>query len=467
MAAVIIDPAPCKCHNRRVRIAEIWGCELLTQAENERLAQVGPGTPGGDLMRRYWQPIAASTWLDNNPVQSVRILGEDLVLYRDRSGALGLLQQRCPHRGVDLKFGIPTDRGLRCMYHGWHFNQGGDCIEQPLEPSDSSFKNKTVVTAYPVEELGGLVWAYLGPSPTPLLPRWDLFVWPEGFRHIGGVVLNANWLQCMENSVDTAHVEYLHGHLWNYISFDRGNGTGDPESDQILRKNINAFTRRHVRLGWDRIEHGMSKRRLREGDDPDNEAAWTPGNPIIFPYMIRIGGPVRNEFQMRIPIDDTHTWHLDYIVFAPGHDVPLPKQDTVPYFEAPLFDEVGNPILNYIVAQDFAAWWAQLPIADRTSEQLGKSDEGIILFRKLLSEQIRIVEDGADPINTFRDPQANTSINAPDTVRLGLLQGSPGGLSPTEQDAIYTRDHQIDRYSPVIEQILEIYRKLDNRIKEQ
>lgn len=438
---------------------------MLTQAQNDRIARVGPGTPAGELMRRYWQPVAASSWLTNNPVQPVRILGEDLVLFRDKSGTLGLLQQRCPHRGVDLRFGIPTEKGLRCMYHGWQFDSMGRCLDQPLEPPGSSFNEKTLATAYPVEELGGLVWAYLGPSPAPLLPRWDLFVWPTGFRHIGGVVLNANWLQCMENSVDTAHVEYLHGHLWNYVAFERGNGTGDRQSDQILRKNINAFTRKHTHLAWDRIEHGLSKRRLREGDDPNDPTAWTGGNPIIFPYMIRIGGPIRNEFQMRIPIDDTHTWHLDYVVFAPGHEVPLPTQSEIPYFEAPLFDETGQPILDYIVAQDFAAWWAQLPIADRTAEQLGTSDEGIILFRKMLNEQIKIVEDGGDPINTFRDPAYNQSIEAPDTVRLGLLQGGADELSPTQQDAIYTRDHQIDRYSPVIDQVLDIYRRLDERTR--
>ncbi|MEE8518676.1 MAG: Rieske 2Fe-2S domain-containing protein [Dehalococcoidia bacterium] len=436
---------------------------MLTQAENERLAQVGPGTPGGDLMRRYWQPVAPTVRLAGNPVLPVRILSEDLVLYRDKSGNLGLLQQRCPHRGVDLKFGIPTDDGLRCMYHGWLYDAEGRCLDQPLEPADSLFKDKIQAKAYPVQEMGGLVWAYLGPAPAPLLPRWDLFVWDNAFRHIGGVVLDANWLQCMENAVDTGHVEYLHGHLWDYVVFDRGNGTGDPQSDAVLRKNVDAFKRRHVRMEWDVIEYGMLKRRLREGDDPESDLGWTRGNPIIFPYMIRVGGPVRNEFQMRIPIDDTHTWHLDYMVYAPGPDVPVPQQDEVPYYDAPIFDEQGNAILDYVVAQDMAAWWSQLPIADRTIEQLGTSDRGVIMFRKMLGEQIQIVQDGGEPINTFRDPAANQSLAAPDTVRLGLIDDKGDGLSPIAQDAIYTRDHQIDRYSPVIDQVLDIYRRVDEQ----
>lgn len=436
---------------------------MLTQAENELLASVGPGTPGGDLMRRYWQPVAATVQLADNPVQPVRILGEDLVLYQDKSGQLGLLQQRCPHRGVDLRFGIPTEEGLRCMYHGWLFDAEGSCLDQPLEPEGNLFKDKTHIVAYPVEEMGGLVWAYLGPAPAPLLPRWDLFIWDNAFRHIGGVVLEANWLQCMENSVDSAHVEYLHGYLWDYVTFDRGNGTGDPDSDTVLHHNIDSFKRKHVRLEFEDFEYGMLKRRLREGDDPEKD--WVPGNPIIFPYMIRIGGPVRNEFQMRIPIDDTHTWHLDYVAFNPGDDIPVPKQDAVPYFEAPIFDDQGNAILDYVIAQDMAAWWGQLPIADRTIEQLGTSDRGVIMFRKMLSDQIKIVQDGAEPINTFRDPTANESLGAPDTVRLGLVRDKGDKLSPIARDAIYTRDHQIDRYSPVLDQVLDIYRRVDEKAR--
>lgn len=439
---------------------------MLTQAENELLFHVGPGTPGGDLHRRYWQPVAATAWLAENPVRQVRILGEDLVLYRDKSGGLGLLQQRCPHRGVDLRFGMPTTDGLRCMYHGWMFDGEGTCLEQPLEPGESVFKDKIRVKAYPVEEMGGLVWAYLGPGPVPLLPRWDLFVWENAFRHIGGVMLNANWLQCMENSVDTAHVEYLHGHLWDYVVFDRRNGTGDADSDAVLHYNIESMKRRHVRLEWDNFEYGMLKRRLREGDDPETDLGWTGGNPIIFPYMIRVGGPVRNEFQIRVPIDDTHTWHLDYMVYRGGEDVPVPAQDEVPYYEAPIFDEQGNPILDYVIAQDMAAWWGQLPIADRTVEQLGTSDRGVILFRRMLGDQIQLVQDGAEPINTFRDPAQNQSLNAPDTVRIGLMRDQGNDLSPMARDALYTRDHQIDRYSPVINQILEIYRRVDERSRE-
>jgi 5,5'-dehydrodivanillate O-demethylase len=172
---------------------------MLTQEENELLTRVGPGTPCGELMRWYWHPIAATVHLDENPVRKVRLLCEDLTLYRDRSGTLGLIGQRCPHRSVDLVFGIPEQTGLRCPYHGWLFDESGRCLEQPLEPADSSYKDRVSIKSYRVQELGGLIWAYLGKEPAPLLPRWDLLVEEHCFRQILGTVLPCNWLQVAEN----------------------------------------------------------------------------------------------------------------------------------------------------------------------------------------------------------------------------------------------------------------------------
>ena len=152
---------------------------MLTQEQNEMLTQVGKGTPMGELLRRYWHPIAASAELEEKPTKVVRLLGEDLVLYKNKSGEIGLIDRFCPHRRVDLSYGIPEYEGLRCMYHGWMFNRHGQCIEQPFEETvrpDGRFKKKVTVAAYPVEELGGLLFAYLGPNPAPLVPRWYLFV---------------------------------------------------------------------------------------------------------------------------------------------------------------------------------------------------------------------------------------------------------------------------------------------------
>ena len=175
------------------------GVEMLSQEANDRLTRVGPGTPCGELMRRYWIPIAPLAQLLEDPVRKVRVLGEDLVLYRDRQGGLGLVGERCAHRAVELRWGIPDENGLRCPYHGWLYGHEGQCLDTPLEDPKSTFKDRVNIGGYPVQELGGLVFAYLGPKPAPLLPPWDLFVAPNTIRQIGISVLNCNWLQCQEN----------------------------------------------------------------------------------------------------------------------------------------------------------------------------------------------------------------------------------------------------------------------------
>jgi 5,5'-dehydrodivanillate O-demethylase len=149
---------------------------VLSAEENAILTQVGPGTPMGRLLRWYWHPLAAATQLDETPVRRVKLLGESLVLFRSRQGRLGLIADTCAHRRVNLGFGIPEPEGLRCPYHGWLYDAGGQCVEMPTEAPDSTFPRRVRLTAYPVQELAGLIFAYLGPQPAPLLPRWDIFV---------------------------------------------------------------------------------------------------------------------------------------------------------------------------------------------------------------------------------------------------------------------------------------------------
>ena len=214
---------------------------MLTTEENERITKVGPGTPMGNLMRRYWQPIAAVEDIEREEVMNARILGENLVLFKNLQGGLGLIQERCPHRSMSMAYGIPDEDGLRCAYHGWKFDSAGTCIEQPfddIENVDSTFKSKVGVVAYPVEPLGGLVWAYMGPQPAPLLPRWDLLVREDLNRTIGFTPLPCNWLQCMENSLDPTHVEWLHGYYMDYVWSRKG----------VV--NSERFSGRHKKIGF-------------------------------------------------------------------------------------------------------------------------------------------------------------------------------------------------------------------------
>ena len=383
---------------------------MLSQEENERLTSVEAGTPMGTLLRRYWYPIAASAQLDDNPVRGVKLLGESLVLFRDRRGRLGLIEERCPHRRVSLRYGIPEEDGLRCCYHGWMFDGTGRCLEMPAEPPESTYKDRVRTTAYPVEELGGLIFAYLGPEPAPLLPRWDLLVMDGVWRDIGITTIPCNWMQCMENSLDPAHTEWLHGHYYRYMMSRKA------APDAAGQRVVDRLTPHHLKIGFDVFAHGIVKRRMRVGGS-ENDAAWRVGHPILFPNILRVGW----TFQFRVPIDDTHTWHVMYQVLPPPPGA-NPAQPRIPVYDIPLTDASGEHITDFVLGQDMMAWVTQGPIAERNREKLAESDEGIILFRRLLREQMAIAAAGGDPMNVLRDPAENKSIDIP--VEWSLIEAA-------------------------------------------
>ena len=453
---------------------------MLTAADNELLTRVGPGTLGGDLMRRYWHPVAATQQLDENPVRKVKILGEELALYRDRSGAMGLLGLRCPHRLMSLEYGIPEEHGLRCGYHGWLFDENGGCIETPLEPPDSAFKEKVEALHYPVQEMGGLVWAYLGPEPAPLLPRWDLFVRPGGFRQIVAHHLPCNWLQVMENRGDLGHATYLHGRLAQYALERQGRLTDDPKArynvtmrQQQDRLDRGVYTK--YRPVWNQF--GFTKGNL-ESDRGEDSPSWTVGaNSFLFPYILTFAphapGTIRKSYQIGVPLDDTTTWHFQYFYYDFPPEVEVPPQDGVPYAEVDLNYADGAPILDNVLSQDMIAWWSQGGVADRTQEHLGVSDACVIAYRQLLKDQIRVVQDGGEPMNVFRDPD---SVDRPELA----LEQDP----ETAQDlftgrrigaAVYYRanfhkvskggwlyiDDDVDKYCPDRDVIVRLYRETE------
>jgi 5,5'-dehydrodivanillate O-demethylase len=386
---------------------------VLNSQTNDKLTRVGPGTPCGELMRRYWHPVLPAEALDDNPVRAVRLLGQDFVLYRDRSGTLGLLDPRCPHRLVNLAAGIPEQRGLRCCYHGWLFDADGSCLEQPLEPPDSTFADRVRIGSYQVAELGGLVWAYIGPAPAPELPRWDLFAAATGFRQIVGHRLPCNWLQVAENRADLAHSTFLHGRLFQYVLEQQGRLTDDPAA----RYNADMARYAHLRSRNEYIryraipnEFGLTKGSLVSSGD-ENADTWQIGNnPILFPYMVGFGpyrkGQIRRTYQLGVPIDDENTWHLQYFCYTFPDEIEVPPQQSVPYVEAPLRDSDGKYILDYVLAQDMVAWYEQGRITDRTQEHLAASDRIVVAYRRLLEEQIDRVAEGGEPINRFWDPDS-------------------------------------------------------------
>jgi 5,5'-dehydrodivanillate O-demethylase len=403
---------------------------MLSPEKNERLTRVGAGTPMGELLRRYWWPVATHDMVGRVPVRR-RVLGEDLVLFRDAGGRLGLLAERCPHRRASLALGCTEETGLRCGYHGWLFDVDGRCLEQPGEPVESTFKDRVRATAYQVQELGGLVFAYLGPDPAPELPRYDLFVMDDCWRDIAHAELPCNFLQIMENSVDPHHVEWLHGRYGSFLK----ELAGEPP--------LPVVTKKHIKVAFEVFEHGILKRRVLEGQTEEDED-WKTGHPLVFPHMLRVGAAGLATFQIRVPIDDTHTWHVWYQTYAPGG--PVPPQSDIPVYTVPLHDEQGEWLRDYVDGQDIVAWVTQGDIADRSQEHLGKSDLGVITLRRLFQEQMDLVADGKDPICTYRDPH--------EVVHLPMEKEKFG--SAEEFRKIWLTESSI-RYSPIREQVFALF----------
>jgi 5,5'-dehydrodivanillate O-demethylase len=391
---------------------------MLTPEENERLTRVGRGTPMGELLRRYWYPIAAVSQMKDRDTLPIKLLGEDLVLYRDLKGKFGLLTARCPHRSMSLVYGIPTECGLRCPYHGWAFDATGQCVEQPYEDTENPqghYKDKIKTPAYPVERLGGMLFGYLGPAPVPVLPPWDLFVMEDSMREVGYSVVPCNWLQIMENSLDPVHVEWLHQHLRNYVM----RKLGKPEKQREPQA--------HKKIGFDVFDHGIVKRRVVDDKDEADED-WSVGHPVVFPNFLKSGSTATPVFQIRVPMDDGKTAYWWYRCYTQGSGVPLEAQadEDIPFFTAPVpqLDPSGLPqwdVLDNNSGQDIVAWITQGAITDRSRESLGRSDKGVVLYRRLLKEALDAVERGEDPMNVFRDTSLKRIDLAVEKNKLGRV----------------------------------------------
>jgi 5,5'-dehydrodivanillate O-demethylase len=412
---------------------------MLTAEQNDTLTRVGPGTPMGKLMRRYWQPFCAASEMDGKWTRSVRLLGENLVLFKTRQGKLGLIGEQCPHRRASFLHGIPTQNGIRCPYHGWEFNAQGHCLNQPNEPDNPAFRESVATEAYPVEELGGVLFAYMGPPELrPLLPRFDGFVAEGAIRMMGRAVLPINWLQIMENSLDPIHTEWLHGHHYEFQK--------EQEGVKV------AISTHHEKIDFKEFAYGMTKHRLLQGHSEDSDD-WRIGHPIVFPNMLAVGNG--NEatryysFQIRVPVDDEHTLHLWYNAYVPpaGAVVPDRLREKVYTYDVPYKDENGEFIVDTVDGQDMMAWITQGPIADRTRENLGSTDRGVAMYRKILRRELKKVEEGGDPLAIVRDPAENRCIVLPN--ERDKHHNSDGFAS------FMLRTHA--RYSPIAQDVVNVF----------
>lgn len=415
---------------------------MMTQEENDQLTQVGPGTPMGGVLRHYWYPVCFERELEEFPVKQVRLLGEDFAVFRNGDGDYGIVDDRCPHRGASMAYGIVEKDGLRCGYHGWKYDNEGTCVEILAEPESSpAFREKVCIRAGKAQVLGGLVWAYIGDGPAPELPRYEAYTM-EGLRDVGHSMLPCNWLQIMENSVDPYHVEALHGNYFEFIA--EWEGFEMPSS----------FKNKHVKVAFDNFEHGIIKRRMLVGQTEEDDD-WAIGHPLVFPYKMWVGGNGVFQMQIRVPVDDTTTWCLFYTVHAPDGYETVPQVYPVDY-EYDWKDENGKFLVDYIEGQDIMAWVSQGEIADRTRENITKSDLGVLACRRLFRDALKAVEAGEDPIAVMREPH--------ETIPLPL-ERSKFGLGPKFATDWITRGSM--RYSPQADDMKKLHLKAAEVVAER
>jgi phenylpropionate dioxygenase-like ring-hydroxylating dioxygenase large terminal subunit len=394
----------------------------ISKELNEKLTRIGPGTPMGEVFRRYWIPACLAEELpepDGPPIR-VRLLGEDLVAFRDTAGDVGLLDAYCAHRRAPLFFGRNEECGLRCVYHGWKFDTLGNCVDMPSEPPYSKFRLRVGIKAYPTYEAGGLIWTYMGPTehmPAPPEYEWLRTPAPDYFR-ISKTGEQCNFLQTIEGGIDTAHSSFTHN---NDLSNPRLLRSLDP----------------HPRLEVDETPYGYRYASLRNISD---ETTYLRVYQFIMPFQQMRGGLLDFEGNKAglpcihghiwVPIDDEHTWVYNFLMAAENevkitdkwwndqeHRFGRGREDYLPG----TYWLKANPANDYFIdravqrtktftgiegvnTQDFALQTGMGPIVDRSREALGSTDRAIQEARRLLVEAMDDVAEGRPPRGTEPEP---------------------------------------------------------------
>ncbi len=401
----------------------------MTPEENDLLTRVGPGTPMGALLRRYWLPLLESGEVGppDGPPQRFRLLGEDLVVFRDTDGRVGLLAEACPHRRASLFFGRNEERGLRCVYHGWKFDAAGRCLEMPTEPPESRLREGVRAAAYPCREQNGIVWAYLGPSADPPAPPelpWALV--PPAHRGSLKYQRACNWLQALEGDIDTAHLGWLHSRFALGREREVAFGGEDRLRDVAVRDP------RPVLHVVD-TPAGVVIGARRDHDGGQHYWRITQFLMPVFTSVPAIGR--RRRAKVWVPLDDEHTlvWEPNWDPAEPlseedrgGRKGRVPASGMLPdgsgglergRFAARLendyrVDRTRQRSSNFSgieespPLQDAAVQESMGPIVDRSLEHLGSSDAAIIRVRRRLLDAARRLADSGDEPPGISDPAA-------------------------------------------------------------
>ncbi|HLS87863.1 MAG TPA: Rieske 2Fe-2S domain-containing protein [Burkholderiales bacterium] len=421
---------------------------MISQEQNDRMTRIGQGTPAGKLLRQYWQPVALTEELEGpRPVKAVKLLGESLVLFKHQD-RYGLMQRHCPHRGADLAYGRLEADGLRCSFHGWLFDASGRCIQTPAEPEGSRLCEHIKTRAYPVVERSGVLFAYLGAGEPPAFPHFDCFVAPQAYTFAFKGYWDCNWLQALEVGIDPAHASWLHRFFEdedpsaNYGRQFRGRPA---DADVAITKVLREYDRPEIRV--EKTEYGMRLQTLRKIDESQTHIRVTN---IVFPQAFVIPmDAVTTITQFHVPVDDTGTyWYSIFTSYADPLDKETMRAQRLKTYPAPDykpivgrhngwgFDPEEQKTKTFtgmgfdINIHDQFACESQGPIQDRTQENLGTTDKGIALYRRLLLDAINKCEAGQKPMMVI------------DAERAKALQGPPtlDGVGPSDRMDDYWKE---------------------------
>jgi phenylpropionate dioxygenase-like ring-hydroxylating dioxygenase large terminal subunit len=420
----------------------------MNAEQNALITRVGPGTACGQLMRHYWQPVALVEEFDpglapetaRRPLKAVRLLGQNLVLFRDAAGAWGLLDRDCPHRGADLKFARFEGDGIRCPFHGWKFDAAGRCLQTPAEPMGSTLCQRVRQRSYPVHEQSGVLFAWLGPegSTPPALPAFDCFAAPANHSFAFKGLWRCNWLQAFEVGIDPSHPSFLHRMLDDFEGAAYGRQFRNPSVGAVDGERW-PMTRVMREFGSPEIRHeevapGLTKiTTLRVIDERLTHVRVTHA---AFPHTFVI--PLSETMtitQMHVPVDDENTY---WVAFFTSFDAPVDQATmraqrlkfmTLPDY-APLrgrhddwgFDPEEQRSRTYlgmgeedINVHDQWAVESMGAIVDRSREHLGTADKVIIANRRMLLKAIQAVASGGRPPMALT-PEAAAALTGPDTI---------------------------------------------------
>ena len=418
---------------------------MLSAQDNELLTRTGPGTPMGDLLRRYWIPVVQSTEVTpGGRVKRVQLLGERLIVHRTPSGRVGVIAEFCPHRGASLYFGRNEEGGMRCVYHGWKFALDGQCVEMPSEPPESSFAAKVCHTAYPAAERGGVIWTWMGPGTAPALPDLEWMALPADHVFASKRIQDCNWFQAMEGGIDSSHISFLHAPLdhtdsgiaedMDRVSF--GVGAAVQTGDRAPRFDV-VDTDYGALIGARRTQ-------------ADGRWLWRVTQFLLpFYTMPPVGiGEKVVQSHIWVPMDDTHvinwmvTWHLErpltreeialHIEGKGAHVCDYAPETPEPYGDV---RTAANRDNDYFMdwdahrtkmfcgipgfgVQDQAIQESQGPLVDRSQERLGTSDTAIIQVRRRLMTAARALRERGEPA-PGRDPRSFCVRSASLTLRAG------------------------------------------------